>query len=171
MNTRIKNRFGFTLMELVMTILLSGIMVAAVGLVMIDSHRGWLDSYAKVHGGAADDAAMTSAAFERVVRKASCNRYELAGLDDLTVYYYSDWQTSKDLDAYGRFYRSKDAPEELYWETGRLDPQGIDSTVCLSRNVTNLEFRPFSGGIEMILQLDDGRETTTLVSSAILHNE
>lgn len=158
-------------MELILTILLSGIMVAAVGLVMVDSHRGWLDSYAKVHGGAADDAAMSGTAFERIVRKASRSRYELTGIDDLTVYYYQDWQTSTELDAYGRFYRSQDAPEELYLETGSLDPQRVEATVRLASNATDVQFRAFSGGIEMILLLDDGRESTTLVMPAILHNE
>lgn len=171
MKKRTCNRDGFTLMELIVTILLSAVMVAAVGLVMVDSHRGWLDSYAKVHGGAADDAAMSGTAFDRIVRKASRSRYEQTAPDDVTVYYYVDWQTSTSLDGYGRFYRSSNAPQELYLETGRVDPRRIESTVCLARNVTDVEFRPFSGGLEMLLQLDDGREVTTLVSSAILHNE
>ncbi|MCE5185502.1 MAG: type II secretion system GspH family protein [Planctomycetaceae bacterium] len=168
---RISRANGFTLMELVVTILISSVMVAAVAMIMVDSHRGWLDSYAKIYGGAADDAAMSGAAFERILRKASHSRYVLNGTDDITVYYYSDWQTSEALDAFGRFYRSQDDPQELYLETGTLDPQQVDSTVKLAAHVTDLQFRPFDGGVEMVLLLDDGREQTTLVTAAILHNE
>jgi prepilin-type N-terminal cleavage/methylation domain-containing protein len=162
---------GVTLMELIVTLLISGVMVTAVGIVMIDSHRGWLDSYAKVFGGAADDAAMSGTAFERIVRKASHSRYLLNGTDDLTVYYYKDWQTSASLDGYSRFYRSDSSPSELYVESGTLDPLQAESTVQLASHVTDVQFRSFDGGIEMILMLDDGRETATLVASAILHNE
>jgi hypothetical protein len=37
--------------------------------------------------------------------------------------------------------------------------------------VVDAEFKPTSGGVEMKLALDDGRETTMLLTTAILHNE
>lgn len=166
-----RKRAGFTLLELIVTLLISSIMVAAVGVVMVDSHRGWLDSYAKVFGGAADDAAMSGAAFERIVRKASASRYQLNAPDDLTVFYYRDWQSSDELDAYSRFYRSADDPRQFLLENGTLNPMQEQSTIQLASHVTGLRFLPFDGGVQMILLLDDGRETTTQVSAAILHNE
>ena len=173
MRTINKNKRGVTLMELVVTILITAIIVAAISVLFVDTHRGWLDSYAKIHGGAAADAAMSQAAFERVVRKASRSKYELNGLQELTVYYYADWQNSSELDRYARFYRSDNHPEELYVEHGQFDAS--DSTVIsrmrLASTVSDLEFKPTSGGIEMKLLLDDGRESTTLVATAILHNE
>lgn len=167
-----KNR-GLTLMELMVTIVIISIVVLAINVMFVDIHRGWLDSYAKVHGGAAADAAMVQTVFNRIVRKASWTKYELNGLEDLTVYYYKDWQASSELDRYARFYRSSGSPDEMYVEHGELnnDVTSAQSTVKLSSHVSDLKFKPTSGGIEMKLALNDGRETTTLVTTAILHNE
>ena len=49
--------------------------------------------------------------------------------------------------------------------------KSILTDVLLASNVTDLEFKPINCGIEMKLALDDGHETTTIVSTAILHNE
>jgi len=171
---RIKCDLGFTITELILAIAVSSIIVLTIGVVMLDTQRGWMDSYAKVHGGAASDASVAKTAFDKVVRKASRSIYHFNGLDDITVYYYDDWQTSTVLDRYARFYRSADNPSEMYIQHGELDKgekQDILADVLLASNVVDLEFKPVSGGIQMKLALDDGRETTTVVSTAILHNE
>ena len=164
---------GLTLMELMVTLVIIGIVVTAISVMFVDTHRGWLDSYAKIHGGAADDASMSQVAFDRIVRKASRSKYELNGLEDLTVYYYEDWQFSEELDRYARFYRSGVEPTQFYVEHGEVKEGNLNvlSTVLLASTVSDLEFKPTSGGIEMKLALDDGRESSTLVTTAILHNE
>ncbi|MHC4290877.1 MAG: PulJ/GspJ family protein [Planctomycetota bacterium] len=171
---RIKGYLGFTITELVLAIAVSSILVLTIGIVMVDTQRGWMDSYAKVHGGAAADAMMTKTAFDKVIRKASRSIYHFNGLDDITVYYYDNWLTSTDLDRYARFYRSANEPSEMYIQHGQLEAgikKDILAEVLLASNVVDLEFKPISGGIEMKLALDDGREATTVVSTAILHNE
>lgn len=162
---------GFTLVELMVTIIISAMLVLTIGIVMLDTQRGWLDTYAKVHGGAADDAAMAKVAFDRIVRKSSLSAYQLPASDDLTVYYYSDWENSLTLDRSARLYRSSVNPSELYVEHTALDTGDSLSSVRLASNVSDLEFLPVSGGFTMKLTLDDGREQTTVVSTAILHNE
>lgn len=173
MNAKHQKRRGLTLTELMITIVIVAIIVGAIGVLFVDTHRGWLDTYAKIHGGAASDAAMAQTAFDKIIRKSSRTKYEMSGLDEVTVYYYENWLTSAELDRYARFYRSDDKASEFYVEHGAWD--GTDksklSAVKLSSNVTDLEFKPTSGGIEMKLALDDGRETTTLVTTSILHNE
>lgn len=169
-----RKKQGLTLTELAVTMLITSIIVLVIGAVMLDSHRGWLDSYRKIHGGAANDAAMAQVAFEKIVRKASRSKYLVDGSDDLTVYYYEDWQNSDYLDRYARFYRSTDNDSEFYLEHGSIDADGdaqVQSTVQLCSTVVDAEFKPTSGGIEMKLALNDGRETTTLLTTAILHNE
>lgn len=171
MKLRNRKRQGLTLTELAITILIASIVVMATGVIMLDSHRGWLDSYAKIHGGAANDAAMAQVAFDKIVRKSSRAKYVLGGLDDLTVYYYEDWLNSKYLDRYARFFRSG---ADFYIEHGTVaeDDSTIElSDVQLCSTVTDAEFKPTNGGIEMKLVLNDGRETTTLLTTAILHNE
>lgn len=165
---------GVTLTELVVTLVITAIITMTVGIVMLDSHRGWLDSWRKMHGGAADDAAMAQAAFEKIVRKASRSKYLINGRADLTVYYYDDWQNSVDLDRYARFYRPDDDPAAFYVEHGTFD--GTEAVAKLSQvqlcsTVVDAEFKPVSGGIEMKLALDDGRESTLVLATGILHNE
>ena len=165
---------GFTIIELILAIAISSLLVLCIGVVMVDCQRGWLDSYAKVHGGAAADAKMVKTTFDKVVRKASRSIYHLSGVDDLTVYYYDNWLSSPDLDRYARFYRSEDDPSQMYIQHGKFDKGekgDILAEVLLASNVSDLEFFPVSGGIQMELLLDDGREETTLVTTALLHNE
>ena len=171
---RIRSYFGFTITEMVLAIAVSSVLVLTIGVVMVDTQKGWMDSYAKVHGGATTDAMMTKTAFDKVIRKASRSLYLFDALDDITVYYYDNWLTSTETDRYARFYRSDDNPSEMYIQHGVLEsgtPKGILADVLLASNVTDLEFKPISGGIEMKLALDDGREETTVISTALLHNE
>lgn len=173
MKHRQKNK-GVTLTELAVTLVITALISLTIGVVMLDSHRGWLDSWRKVHGGAADDAVMAQAAFEKIVRKSFRGKYLMAGPDDLTVYYYADWQHSAGIDRYARFYRSTTNPAELYVEHGTFNGSENEerlSQVRLCTTVTDVEFKPTSGGIEMKLVLDDGRETAAVVAMAILHNE
>ena len=169
-----KNIYGFTMVEMVLAIAFSAILVLAMGAVMVDTQRGWMDSYAKVHGGAASDATMTKTAFEKVARKASWSRYYYDGSDDITVLYYDNWLTSSQLDRYARFFRSVDNPNEMYIQHGVFEAgekKDILAEVLLAANVEDLEFKPVNGGIQMKLALNDGREATTVVSTALLHNE
>ena len=169
-----RSYFGFTMTELILAIAVSSMIVLALGAVMLDTQRGWMDSYAKVHGGAASDAAVVKTAFDKVVRKASWSRYYFDGSDDITVLYYDNWLTSTELDRYARFYRSADNPSQMYIQHGLYEAgikKSVRAEVLLASNVVDLEFMPVSGGIQMKLALDDGREETTAVSTAILHNE
>jgi len=171
---RSKYNLGFTITELVVAIAVSSMLVLTIGVVMVDTQKGWMDSYAKVHGGAAADAMMAKTAFDKVIRKASRSIYHFTGFDDITVYYYDNWLASTELDRYARFYRSADTPSEMYIQHGPLEAgvkKGVLAEVLLASNVADLEFKPVNGGIEMKLALDDGREATTVVSTAILHNE
>jgi hypothetical protein len=171
---RTRFSLGFTITELILAIAVSSILVLTIGTVLVDSQWGWMDSYAKVYGGATSDAMMAKTAFDKVIRKASRSRYYFDATDDITVYYYDNWLTSTELDRYARFYRSADNPLEMYIQHGELEAgikKGILADVMLASNIVDLEFKPISGGIEMKLALDDGREATTVVSTALLHNE
>ncbi|MHC5143912.1 MAG: PulJ/GspJ family protein [Planctomycetota bacterium] len=171
---RIRSYLGFTITEMVLAIAVSSILVLTIGVVMVDSQRGWMDSYAKVHGGATVDAMMAKTAFDKVIRKASRSGYHFDGHDDITVYYYDNWLASTEPDRYARFYRSADTPSQMYIQHGKFDEGekgDITAEVLLASNVADLEFKPVNSVIEMKLALDDGRETTTIVSTAILHNE
>jgi hypothetical protein len=165
---------GFSITELILAVAIGSILVLTIGTVMLDTQRGWMDSYSKVHGGAATDAAVVKTAFDKVVRKASRSGYYSNGPDDITVYYYDNWLTSPEPDKYARFYRSQDEPTEMYVQHGDYEggvQKNVLAEVLVASHVADLEFMPVSGGMQIKLALDDGRETTTMVSTAILHNE
>ena len=171
---RIRCYFGFTITELILAIAISSILILTMGVVMVDTQRGWLDSYAKVHGGAATDAAVSKTAFDKVVRKASRSIYHFNAVDDITVYYYDNWLTSTEPDRYAQFYRSTENPSEMYIQHGEFEEdekEDVLAEILLASNVVDLVFMPISGGIEMKLALDDGREATTVITTALLHNE
>ncbi len=168
---RIRCYFGFTITELILAIAISSILILTMGVVMVDTQRGWMDSYAKVHGGAVTDAAVAKTAFDKVVRKASRSLYLFDADDDITVYYYDNWLTSTDPDRSARFYRSIDNPSEMYIQHSDIETGEVLAEVLLATNVADLEFKPNSGGLEMKLALDDGREETTVITTALLHNE
>ena len=171
---KIRAYFGFTITELILAIAISSILVLTIGTVMVDTQRGWMDSYAKVHGGAVTDASVAKTAFDKVVRKASRSIYHFNAVDDITVYYYNNWLTSTEPDRYAQFYRSIENPSEMYIQHGELEEgekKDILAEILLASNVADLEFKPISGGIQMKLALDDGREATTVITTALLHNE
>jgi len=168
-----RKKAGVTLVELMVTMLIVSLMMIVIGVVMLDSHRGWLDAYRKVHGQAAADAATAQVAFEKVVRKASRSKYVMNAPGDLTVYYFQDWLYSEYPDRYARFYISPGG-NNFYMDQGTRDENGSEekqTTIQLCSTLTDAEFRPTDGGIEMKLVLNDGRETTTALTTAILHNE
>lgn len=162
---------GFSLTELTLAIAISSIILLAVAVVMLDTQRGWLDSYAKVNSRAIADAAVAKTAFDKVVRKASRTLYYFDAIDDITVFYYSDWLASPQLDRFARFYRNSADPACLYVQYGDVGTGQVLSEVCLASTVADLEFRPLNGAIEMKLVLQDDRESTVMVTTAILHND
>jgi prepilin-type N-terminal cleavage/methylation domain-containing protein len=68
---KIRAYFGFTITELILAIAISSILVLTMGVVMVDTQRGWMDSYAKVHGGAATDAAVAKTPMRRSPKQHS----------------------------------------------------------------------------------------------------
>jgi hypothetical protein len=62
----------------------------------------------------------------------------------------------------------------MYIQHGEFEEgekEDILAEVLLASNVADLEFMPINGGIQMKLALDDGREETTVITTALLHNE
>lgn len=132
---------GLTLIELMVTILISSILLAAIGIIMIDTQRGWQYTYNKVHGGAVLDAATAKTAFEKIFRKASRNYIKTAD-DDVTVFYYSDWLKDGDPDKYARFYCQNGT---LFLKEGYIGDTSSEQTITLAKCVTKAVFRPWPG--------------------------
>ena len=55
-------------------------------------------------------------------------------------------------------------------EYGQLDPKETLSTETVCGNVSGCMFKQLGRSIQMILKLDNGTQTNTVVSSAVTHN-
>lgn len=169
----VKNRRGFTLSELIVVIAIAPIVVLSIGIVLVDSQRGWNQMYNHVNNGVVSDGYVARKAFDAVVRKSSIKRERLGNdNDEVEVYYYNDPASFTELDRYARFYA---AGTELLVDYGELNangnPKGQCQTVTLARNVEFASFSVAGSCVQMTLRLDNGREALTVMTSAFRHYE
>ena len=166
-NKRIANRKGFSLLELMMATTLACIVVVGVGVVLVDSQRGWNAMYTRTYSDVVTDAHVARRTFDRVVRNASSQG---ALLDDygnwVEVYYYSD-PNSAIVDRYTRFISSN---SQLTIEYGVVEPRQTSNTEILCENVSSCVFKLAGNSVQMVLTLDDGSQNATIVASAVTHN-
>ena len=158
---------GFTVTELVITILIASIVLLGIGAVLSDSQRAWTRMHNVVFSETATDIYVARQAFDTVIRKASRERMSL-DVDGhwLEIYCYQD-QDSTEIDHYIRLYEDNGS---LKVEHGKLDPRSTLSVSTICGNVSSCVFKKKGRSAQMILTLDDGVQTLTVVSSAILHN-
>ena len=159
---------GFTLIELMMTMVIGMIVILGLGVMMADTQSGWNKMYNRVYADAVSDGYVAKIKFDKIVRKASRSKFlvDPAGTW-VEVYFYSDL-TATVPDRYTRIY---DTGGTLVAETGRIDPRETLDTDTICSNVTNCLFLASNGSVQMKVDLDDGERTITVLSSAVMHNE
>jgi len=166
-NKRIANRKGFSLLELMMATTLACIVVVGIGVVLVDSQRGWNTMYTRTYSDVVTDAHVARRMFDSVVRNASSQGILL---DDyggwVEVYYYSD-PNSAIVDRYARFLSSN---SQLTIERGVVEPRQTLNTETICGNVSSCVFKSAGNSVQMVLTLDDGSQNATIVASAVLHN-
>jgi prepilin-type N-terminal cleavage/methylation domain-containing protein len=164
-------RRGFTLTELATTIAIAGIMMLAMGVVLVDSQRGWQQTFDRVFSDVVTDGYVARKTFDSIVRRSSYRR-ESIGSGWIEVYYYSDPDTSTRLDRYARFYQTGNELRVMY---GPIDVngnlQGQDRDVMIARNVQSVTFSIMGSAVQMVLGLDNGEQQITVMTSAVRHNE
>jgi Tfp pilus assembly protein PilV len=162
-----RNQKGLTVIELMIVTIFLGIMVLALGIVLADSHRGWHTMYNRVYSDVVTEGHVARRTFDSVVRKASTDHISMdpAGAW-VEVQYYQD-SLSTELDRYARFYVIEG---QLKVEHGNLDPGDVLSTTTICSNVTSCTFSRAGKSVQMVLKLDNGSETATVMSSAVAHN-
>ena len=163
---------GFTLIELAVVTAMSTIVIFGIGVVLVDSQRGWHRMYNRVYSDVVTDSYVARKAFDAVVRKSSIKRYELGSNGEFVeVYYYQNLNSTR-IDRYARFYTNG---EELMVNHGGLDAtgnkEGNPSTMTLAHNVEAVYFSVAGNCVQMILMLDNDRETMTVTCSAVRHNK
>ena len=155
-------------MELVIATIISAIIISGVGILMVDSQKGWNKMYDRAYGDVVTSSYVVRAKFDSITRMADWENYDIA--DDgswLEVYYYEDTNSTV-VDRYAKF--SYDGTSELDIEYGQLDPKQTLSTSNICGYVTSCVFKTQGRSVQMILTLDDGSQSATIASSAVMHN-
>lgn len=165
------SRKAFTLIELMVAAISSVVVVLGVGFVLADSNRAWHRAYEDAHGDVVEDSFVARRAFDTVIRKASSTGYSLSDQGDwITIQYYDDPDETTP-DRYATFKRVGTA---LDIEVGTVDssgnPSGILTTRTICGNVSGCMFKVEGLAAQMILVLDDGNRTGTLVACGFMHN-
>lgn len=161
-----KNNSGFTLIELMVTLMISTIILSAIGVMVADSSSWFSKSYSKVHSQPATESLIARKTFERIIRQASSTGFSVSP-DGTTVeiYYYSS--PSNPIDRYAQFYTSG---SDLILERGSLIPKTPTSTEIVCQNISTCTFKSTGSAVQMILVLDDGKNKYGSLTSAIMHN-
>jgi prepilin-type N-terminal cleavage/methylation domain-containing protein len=159
---------GFTLVELAVTAAIVSIIALAIGAVIVDSQSSWNVMYERVNSNVVTDGYVARKKFDAVIRKASRDKLVVGDSgSSVEVYYYAD-DSSTVPDRYARFYT---ADGDLNLECGQLDPRVTLTVETVCKNVSACTFEQLGRSVQMILTLDNGTQTNTVVSSAEMQNQ
>lgn len=165
---RPSNLQGFTLVELMITMAIMVIVGLAVGVVIVEGQSGWSFMYDRINSDVVTDGYVARKKFDAVMRNASREKLLLDSAGSwIEVYYYATASSSV-VDCYARFYVSDG---DLNFEYGQLDPRATLGVETVCENVTACTFKQAGQSTQMILTLDNGTQTNTIVSSAVTHNQ
>ncbi len=181
-NMKRKNH-GFTLIELMVTVIIVAVAILGISGVIAGSHRDYAQMFKRVHGDISNDAYTSRLRFDRICRKARAGSAVIdTSIPSLTVLYYSSPNVNGSAilelsppDSFAKFYKSG---TNLLLETG---PVGTtDSTPeVLARNVAELEFSfsnpQDSKSVQMLMTLDKDTSNAsdysiTITCGSIMHN-
>ena len=147
------------------------IIVSAFGIVLVGGVRGWKLTYDRANSDVVADSFAARRAFDAVVRMSSRRHsdVDVAG-EWLEVYYYEGYQNIPCVGNYARFEWDKQT-SELRVVYGELLPEKkAVRTKILCTNVDDCVFMTDYRSAQMILELDNGSQRITVVSSAVMHN-
>ena len=158
---------GFTLVELMITTVVMIIVAAAIGIVIVDNQRGWSNMYGRINSDVTTDGYVARKKFDAAIRNSSSEKIVIDGDGNWIELYYYASSASTVVDRYVRFY---EADGDLNVEYGALDPKVTLSVETVCGNVSGCTFKQVGRSAQMILTLDNGTQTNTVVSSAVTHN-
>lgn len=160
---------GFTIIELVIAVMVACIVMLSIAVVVVDSQRGWHKMYERIYSDVVTDGYIARKTFDRVIRKASSEKFLLDDAGNwIEIYYYADGNSTA-LDRYARFYN--DGNGQLNVEYGGLEPRETLSIHTVCGNVSSCVFKGAGRSAQMILTLDNGSQTATVISSSVMHNQ
>ncbi|MDT8302498.1 MAG: hypothetical protein RQ760_13520 [Sedimentisphaerales bacterium] len=167
MKKRLTAPRGFTLIELITATVIMIFVVLAIGMALVDGQRGWNNMFNSVNSDVVRDGFFARRKLDAVLRKASREKFLIDPAGSWVEVYYYATDASTTLDRYARFYT---ASGKLYVEYGQLNPTSTLSTETVCENVSSCTFEQFGRSIQMVLKLDNGKQTNTVITSAATNN-
>lgn len=158
---------GFTLVELMITMVVMIIVVSAIGVILIDNQRGWSNMYGRINSDVTTDGYVARRKFDVEIRNANSEKILVDSAGNWIEAYYYASDASTVVDRYVRFY---EADGDLNVEYGTLDPKVTLSVETICGNVSGCTFKQVGRSAQMILTLDNGAQTNTIVTSAVTNN-
>ncbi len=158
---------GFTLVELITAMAIMLVVVLAIGMALVDGQRGWSIQYDRIYSDIVTDGYVARRKFDTVMRMASRDKFLLGDAgSSVEVYYYAN-DDSAVVDRYAYFYV---ADGNLIVDYGLYPNKETLSVETVCGNVSGCTFEQVGRSIQMILTLDNGTQTNTVISSAVTHN-
>jgi hypothetical protein len=158
---------GFTIVELMISMVVMIIAAFTIGAVIVDGQNGWSNMYSRINSDVVTDGYVVRKKFDAVMRKASSEKIFIEDNNtSVRVYYYSS-NLATVVDRYARFYESDG---DLNLEYGRLDPEVTLNVETICHNVSSCSFHQVGRSAQLILVLDNGKQKNTVITSAVTHN-
>lgn len=161
-------RLGFTLVEMMTTVVVMATVGLAIGVVIVDGQTSWNVAYERANSDAITQGYAARKKLDAAIRGASNQRFVMAKDGSWIEAYTYASSESTEVDRYWRFYVSDGY---LIAEYGQVEPREILNVETVCENVSACTFRQNGKSIQMTLTLDDGVQTNTIVSSVYAHNQ
>ena len=173
---KLTTRSGFTIVELAIAMVASIIVILGIGVILADNQKVWQRMYNRVNSDVVTDAYVAESAFEALVRKSSKDNFLLDENGDwIEVRYYAD-DDSVNVDRYAHFYELNGQLNIEYGELLEIEGSNLYQNVplttqAISEDVSECIFKVEGQFAQMILTLNNGSQTMTTVSYAVMHKE
>lgn len=161
------NRKGITLIELVMTVIISLIIILTVAIALVDSNKAWGRMYGDIFSDTAVESLCANKTFDAFIRKASSENILIDPAGNwVEVYFYAS-DASANPDRYARFYLQG---SEVVLDWGNRNPKETLGLQTLCHNVSDCKFSSQGRSVQMFLTLNSDNRSVTVASSAFLNN-
>jgi prepilin-type N-terminal cleavage/methylation domain-containing protein len=176
-NTHLKKRYGLTLIELMITMLIALLVFAGIGVAMVDSIKAFPQMYERTEGDVITDAYVARATFDAACRKAT---FKNAGIDTtngawVIVYYYANPTLSVAPDLSAKFEFTNGQLLVSYGDGSALN---FGTPIVLANNVTAGKFEIQGRTVLMTLTIDNINDNNakkkvaiSVTATALRHNE
>jgi prepilin-type N-terminal cleavage/methylation domain-containing protein len=166
-------RRGFTLVELMVTMISAAVLMLAITNVLADNQKSFNQTYERVHGAVVQDAYVARRIFEQLARKSSVRKCLVGTSNEYAEVYYYSSNTAPNLDRYAKFYLSG---TNLMVERGQINPatfahEGTATTQTIAKNVTSAYFSQTRPCLHMHILINDGKQSLPVTVTAMRHNE